>query len=149
MKIEKDRIYINGFLEPLQSELDKRYTLYPYKMIQINTKSESYHVGINGLEDGSVDNNKLDMLAQVDLFNNRISSGNITDLFSMLYHDLDKNITTYTHYLRIKTLHFCPDRLGLLDFKKSYQPLALQSISKKLYINIYEKNHRLINALSH
>ena len=131
MRIEPNRIYINGLLEPLQSELDKRYTLYPYRMMPINGLSQSYHVDIDGSEDRNAYNNKFNIFAQVDLFSNRISSGNITDLFSMLYHEIEDNITTYTHYSQIKTLHFCPDKLGLLDLNGGYHPLALQNISRK------------------
>ena len=149
MRIEKERIYINGFLEPLKSEYDKKFTMYQYRMMPINTISQSYHVDIDGLEDRVINNNKLDILAQVDLFNNRISSGNITDLFSMLYHEVEVNITTYTHYSQIKNLHFCPNELGLLDLQENYHPLALQNISRNLYIEIYEKQTNLLNILSH
>ena len=73
MKIESNRIYINGFLQPLESEIDKNYISYPYRMIPNHIKSELYRVDIDGLEDRFIDNNKLDILAQVDLFNNKIS----------------------------------------------------------------------------
>ena len=149
MKIESNRIYINGFLDPLESEIDKRYILYTCHMTPIYKKSESYHVDINGLEDRIIDNNKLDIFAQVDLFNNKISSRNITDLFSLLYYEVNENVTTYTHYSTIKTLNFCPDILGLLDLKESYTPLALQNISTKLCADIYQKNYRLLTILSH
>ncbi len=149
MKIESNRIYINGFLQPLESEIDKNYISYPYRMIPNHIKSELYRVDIDGLEDRVIDNNKLDILAQVDLFNNKISSGNITDLFSLLYHEVNENVTTYTHYSTIKTLNFCPNKLGLLDLKESYTPLALQNISTKLYVDIYEKQTNLLNILSH
>ena len=148
MKIESNRIYINGFLEPLESEHNKNFTSYPCRMIPNYKKSESYHVDINGLEDRDVDNNKLDILAQVDLFNNRISSANITDLFSLLYYEVNENVTTYTHYSTIKTLNFCPNKLGLLDLKESYTPLALQNISTELCADIYHKNSRLLTILS-
>ena len=149
MKIELNRIYINGFLQPLESEFDVRYISYPCRMIPNYKKSESYHVDIDGLEDRDVDNNKFDIFEQVDLFDNRISSGNITDLFSLLYYEVNENVTTYTHYSTIKTLNFCPDILGLLDLKESYIPLALQNISTKLCADIYQKNSRLLNILSH
>ena len=149
MKIESNRIYINGFLQPLESEIDKNYISYPYRMIPNHIKSELYRVDINGLEDRVIDNNKLDIFAQVDLFNNRISSANITDLFSLLYHEVNENVTTYTHYSTIKTLNFCPNKLGLLDLKESYTPLALHAISIKLYVDIYEKQTNLLNILSH
>ena len=149
MKIESNRIYINGFLQPLESEIDKNYISYAYRMIPNHIKSELYRVDIDGLEDRVIDNNKLDILAQVDLFNNKISSGNITDLFSLLYHEVNENVTTYTHYSTIKTLNFCPNKLGLLDLKESYTPLALQNISTKLYVDIYEKQTNLLNILSH
>ena len=149
MKIESNRIYINGFLQPLESENNKNYISYPYRMIPNHIQSELYHVDIDGLEDRVIDNNKLDILAQVDLFNNKISSGNITDLFSFLYYEPSNNITTYSHYSKIKTLNFCPDKLGLLDLRESYKPLALQNISTKLYINIKTKQTKLLNILSH
>ena len=149
MKIERGRIYINGFLEPLESDHDKNFTIYPYRMIPINTESESYHVNIDGIEDRGIDNNKLNILAKVDLFDNRKSSNNITDLFSFLYHEVEDNITTYTHYSIIRNLHFCPNELGLLDLNESYKPLALQNISTKLYINIKTKQTKLLNILSH
>lgn len=149
MKIELNRIYINGFLQPLESEFDKKFTSYIYRMIPNYKKSESYHVDIDGLEDRDVDNNKFDIFEQVDLFNNRISSGNITDLFSLLYYEVNENVTTYTHYSTIKTLNFCPNKLGLLDLEESYTPLALQNISTKLYTDIYQKNYRLLTILSH
>ena len=149
MKIENKRIYINGFLEPLKSDNDKRFTIYPYKMIPIYEASQSYHVDINGFEDKGIDNNKLDILAQVDLFNNTIYSNNITDLFSFLYYEVNENVTTYTHYSTIKTLNFCPNKLGLLDLKESYTPLALQNISTKLCADIYQKYTNLLNILSH
>ena len=148
MKIESNRIYINGFLQPLESEHNKNYILYHCRMIPNYRKSESYHVNIDGLEDRVIDNNKLDIFAQVDLFNNKISSRNITDLFSLLYYEVNENVTTYTHYSTIKTLNFCPNKLGLLDLKESYSPLALQNISTKLCADIYKKNHRLLNILS-
>ena len=148
MKMEKERIYINGLLETLKSEYDKKFTMYPYKMVPTNEASQSYHVDINGFEDRNINNNQSDMLAQVDLFDNIKSSGNITDLFSMLYYEVDDNITTYTHYSTIKTLHFCLDQLGLLDLQESYKPLALQNISTKLYVNIYQKYTNLLNILS-
>ena len=148
MKIVKERIYVNGLLEPLKSEHDKRFTMYPYRMMPIHELSESYHVDIDGSEDRTI-NNRLDMLAQVDLFNNRKSSGNITDLFSMLYYSAEDNMTTYTHYSRIKKLHFCPNELGLLELQESYKPLALQNISRKSYVDIYEKQTNLLNILSH
>ena len=148
MKIESNRIYINGFLQPLESEIDKRYILYPCRMVPNYIKLGSYSVNIDGLEDRGIDNNKLDILAQVDLFNNKISSGNITDLFSLLYYEAKENVTTYTHYSTIKTLNFCPDILGLLDLKESYTPLALQNISTKLCADIYQKNYRLLTILS-
>ena len=149
MKIESNRIYINGFLQPLESEHNKKFTSYPCRMIPNHIKSELYRVDIDGLEDRVIDNNKLDILAQVDLFNNKISSGNITDLFSLLYHEVNENVTTYTHYSTIKTLNFCPNKLGLLDLKESYTPLALQNISTKLYVDIYEKQTNLLNILSY
>ena len=149
MKIESNRIYINGFLEPLKSEYNKKFTSYLYRMIPNHIKSESYHVDIDGLEDRIIDNNEFDIFAQVDLFNNRISSGNITDLFSLLYYEVEENITTYTHYSTIRSFKFCPNELGLLDLNESYKPLALHSISIKLYLDIYQKNHRLLNILSH
>ena len=149
MKIESNRIYINGFLDPLESENNKNYISYAYRMIPNYKKSESYRVDINGLEDRGTDNNKFDILAKVDLFNNIISSANITDLFSLLYYEFKENVTTYTHYSTIKTLNFCPNKLGLLDLKESYTPLALQNISTKLCADIYKKNSRLLNILSH
>ena len=149
MEIEPARIYINGLLEPLQSEYDKKIPQsHPYKMMPINEASIPYHVNIDGIEDLNFNNNKFNIFAKVDLFSNRISSGNITDLFSMLYHEVEDNITTYTHYSTIKNLHFCPDKLGLLDLDESYKPLALQNISRKLYISIYEKQTNLLNILS-
>ena len=149
MKIESNRIYINGFLQPLESEIDKNYISYPYRMIPNHIKSELYRVDIDGLEDRVIDNNKLDVLAQVDLFDNRISSANITDLFSLLYYEVNENVTTYTHYSTIKTLNFCPNELGLLNLNENYTPLALQNISTKLYVDIYEKQTNLLNILSH
>ena len=149
MEIELNRIYINGLLEPLQSQFDKKFTSYPYKMIPIYKESESYHVNIDGLEDINIYNNKFNMLAKADLFDNKISSGNITDLFSMLYHEVENNITIYSHYSKTKTLNFCPDKLGLLYLKERYKPLALQNISTKLYINIKTKQTNLLNILSH
>ena len=149
MKIESNRIYINGFLDPLESEIDKIYIFYPCHMTPIYKKLRSYFVNIDGLEDRNKDDNKLDILAQVNSFNNRISSGNITDLFSLLYYEFNENVTTYTHYSTIKTLNFCPNKLGLLDLKESYTPLALQNISTKLYIEIYKKQTNLLNILSH
>ena len=149
MEIEPARIYINGLLEPLQSEYDKKIPQsHPYKMMPINEASIPYHVNIDGIEDLNFNNNKFNIFAKVDLFSNRISSGNITDLFSMLYHEVEDNITTYTHYSQIRTLHFCPNNLGLLDIQESYKPLALQNISRKLYINIYQKYTNLLNILS-
>lgn len=148
MKIESNRIYINGFLDPLESEIDKNYILYAYRMIPNHIKSELYHVDIDGLEDRGIDNNKLDIFAQVDLFDNKISSANITDLFSLLYYEVNENVTTYAHYSTIKTLNFCPNKLGLLDLKESYTPLALQNISTELCADIYHKNSRLLNILS-
>lgn len=149
MKIESNRIYINGFLQPLESVIDRRYILYPYRMVPNYIKLGSYSVNIDGLADRGIDNNKLDILAQVDLFNNKISSGNITDLFSLLYYEVKENVTTYTHYSTTKTLNFCPNKLGLLDLKESYTPLALQNISTKLCADIYQKNYRLLTILSH
>ena len=149
MKIESNRIYINGFLQPLESEHNKNYILYQYRMIPNYKKSESYRVDIDGSEDRVIDNNKFDIFEQVDLFNNRISSANITDLFSLLYYEVNENVTTYTHYSTIKTLNFCPNKLGLLDLKESYIPLALHSISRKSYVDIYEKQTNLLNILSH
>ena len=149
MKIESNRIYINGFLQPLEAEHNKNFILYPCYMTPIYKKLGSYSVSIDGLEDRVVNNNKLDIFAQVDLFNNKISSGNITDLFSLLYYEVKENVTTYTHYSTIKTLNFCPDILGLLDLKESYTPLALQNISTKLCADIYQKNYRLLTILSH
>lgn len=149
MKIKSNRIYINGFLDPLESENNKNYILYPCNMNPIYKKLGSYSVNIDGLEDRVVDNNKLDILAQVDLFDNKRSSGNITDLFSLLYYEVNENVTTYTHYSTIKTLNFCPNKLGLLDLKESYTPLALQNISTKLCADIYQKNSRLLTILSH
>ena len=149
MKMEKGRVYINGLLEPLKSEYDKKFTMYPYKMVPTNEASVSYHVDINGFEDRNINNNQSDMLAQVDLFDNIKSSGNITDLFSMLYHGVEENITTYTHYSIIRNFNFCPNELGLLDLNESYKPLALQNISKNLYIEIYKKQTNLLNILSH
>ena len=132
MKIESNRIYINGFLDPLESEINRIYTFYPFRMTPIYKKLGSYFVNIDGSEGRSNDDNKLDIFAQVNLFNNRISSGNITDLFSLLYYEVEENVTTYTHYSTIKTLNFCPDRLGLLDLKESYTPLALQKHFNKI-----------------
>ena len=149
MKMENKRIYINGFLEPLESEHNKNYMSYPYRMIPNHIKLKLYRVAIDGVEARFIDNNKLDILAQVDLFNNTIYSNNITDLFSLLYYEVNENVTTYTHYSTIKTLNFCPNKLGLLDLKESYTPLALQNISTKLYINIKTKQTKLLNILSH
>ena len=132
----------------MQSEYDKKFTIYPYKMVPTNEASQSYHVDINGLEDRNINNNQSDMFTKVDLFDNIKSSGNITDLFSMLYHEVDDNVTTYAHYSTIKTLNFCPNKLGLLDLKESYTPLALQNISTEVYIDIYQKNYRLLTILS-
>lgn len=149
MKMEKERVYINGLLEPLKSEYDTKFTMYPYRMIPNSEILGSYHVDINGLEDRNINDNQSDMLAKVDLFNNKISSNNITDLFSFLDYEVEYNITTYTHYSKIKNLKYCPDILGLLDLKERYTPLALQNISTKLYIDIYEKYTNLLNILSH
>lgn len=148
MKIESNRIYINGFLDPLESENDKRCIFYPCHMMSIYKKLRSYYVDIDGLEDRGKDDNKLDIFAQVDLFNNRISSANITDLFSLLYYEVNENVTTYAHYSTIKTLNFCPNKLGLLDLKESYSPPALQNISTELCSDIYYKNSRLLTILS-
>ena len=149
MEIEPARIYINGLLEPLQSEYDKKIPQsHPYKMMPINEASIPYHVNIDGIDDLNFNNNKFNIFAKVDLFSNRISSGNITDLFSLLYYEFNENVTTYTHYSTIKTLNFCPNKLGLLDLKESYSPLALQNIPESLYINIYQKNYRLLTILS-
>ena len=149
MKIESNRIYINGFLQPLESEHNKNYMSYPYRMIPNHIKLKLYRVAIDGVEARFIDNNKLDILAQVDLFNNTIYSNNITDLFSFLYYEVKENVTTYTHYSTIKTLNFCPNKLGLLDLKESYTPLALQNISTKLCADIYQKYTNLLNILSH
>ena len=149
MKIESNRIYINGFLQPLEAEHNKNFTSYPCRMIPNHIKSESYHVDIDGLEDRDVDNNKFDILAQVDLFDNKISSANITDLFSLLYYEVEDNITTYTHYSKIRNFDFCPNELGLLNLNENYNPLALHAISIKLYVDIYEKQTNLLNILSH
>ena len=149
MKMEKGRVYINGLLEPLKSEYDKKFTMYPYRMVPNSEILGSYHVDINGFEDRGIDNNKFDIIAKVDLFNNAIYSNNITDLFSFLYYEVDDNVITYAHYSTIKNLKYCPDNLGLLDLGERYKPLALQKISTKLYIDIYEKYTNLLNILSH
>ena len=149
MKMELNRIYINGLLEPLKSEYDKRYAIYSYRMVSIHETLQSYHVDINGFEDIGIDNNKLDILALVDLFDNSNCSNNITDLFSFLDYEPSDNVTTYIHYSKIKNLKYCPDILGLLDLRERYTPLALQNISTKLYIDIYEKYTNLLNILSH
>ena len=148
MKIENNKIYINGFLEPLKSEHDTIFRMYPHKMMPIHVISQSYHVNTDGLEDINFNNDKLDILAQVDLFDNSSCLTNITDLFSFLDYEPSDNVTTYTHYSRIKNLPYCPDQLGLLDLRESYKPLALHSISRKLYASIYEKYTNLLNILS-
>ena len=149
MKIESNIIYINGFLQPLESEQNKNYISYPYRMIPNHIKLKLYSVAIDGVEARFIDNNKLDILAQVDLFNNTIYSNNITDLFSFLDYNIEDNITTYTHYSTIKNLKYCPDNLGLLYLGERYSPLALHAISIKLYVDIYEKQTNLLNILSH
>ena len=118
-------------------------------MIPNHIKLKLYRVAIDGVEARFIDKNKLDILAQVDLFNNTIYSNNITDLFSFLYYEVKENVTTYTHYSTIKTLNFCPNKLGFLDLKESYTPLALQNISTKLCADIYQKYTNLLNILSH
>ena len=152
MKIKTNSIYINVLLEPLKSEYDTKFTMYPYKMMPIYKESKPYHVdinGTNGLKSRGARTNKLDIFAQVDLFDNSNCSNNITDLFSFLDYEPSDNVTTYTHYSRIKNLPYCPDQLGLLDLQESYKPLALQNISTKLYVSIYEKYTNLLNILSH
>lgn len=139
MKIEKGRIYINGLLEPLKSKNNKKITMYPYMMIPIYKESESYYVDINGLEDRGTYNNELDIFAQVDLFNNKISSNNITDLFSFLDYEVEYNITTYTHYSTIKNFQYCTDKLGLLDLRESYKTSGSEKHFNKFIRNYIRK----------
>ena len=65
MKIESNRIYINGFLQPLESEHNKNYISYAYGMIPNHIKSESYRVDIDGLEDRVIDNNELENIMSI------------------------------------------------------------------------------------
>lgn len=91
--------------------------------------------------------NKNNMLQEVYQFDNSCNSYNITDLFSLIYHNSYHNETIYTNGPKRLGVLYYPNKTGILNLLKSKNHLALNNISLFDYCNIERKQNRLYEEL--
>lgn len=154
IQIKKETAYIDGYLTPYVESINRNETTTKFidRIIMIRFNSaHSRKVYNNGtiFNVPYANDIKNNMLQKVDQFDNSCNSYNITDLFSLIYHNSDNNETTYINGSKRLELKFSPNKTGILNLSIGRNPLALNSISLLDYMSIDRKQNRLYEALKH
>lgn len=151
IQIKKETAYIDGYLTPYIESINTSTTaIFMDRSVMTRFNSTySRTVYNNGtIRKASYANNiKKNMLQEVDQFDNSCNSYNITDLFSLIYHNSDHNETIYTNGPKRLGVLYCPNKTGILHLLKSKNTLALNNISLFDYFNIERKQSRLYEEL--
>ena len=151
IQIKKETVYIDGYLTPYIESINTSTTaIFMDRSVMTRFNSTySRTVYNNGtIRKASYANNiKKNMLQEIDQFDNSCSSYNITDLFSLIYHNSDHNETIYTNGPKRLGVLYCPNKTGILNLLKSKNTLALNNISLFDYFNIERKQSRLYEEL--
>ena len=151
IKIKKETAYIDGYLTPYIESINTSTTaIFMDRSVMTRFNSTySRTVYNNGtIRKASYANNiKKNMLQEIDQFDNSCNSYNITDLFSLIYHNSDHNETIYTNGPKRLGVLYCPNKTGILHLLKSKNTLALNNISLFDYFNIERKQSRLYEEL--
>ena len=147
IQIKKETAYIDGYLTPYVESINTN-TIDGRIMIRFNsTYSRTVYNNGRIRKENITNDIKNNMMQEVDQFDNSCNSYNITDLFSLIYHNSDHNETIYTNGPKRLGVLFCPNKTGILHLLKSQNPLALNNISLLDYCNIERKQNRLYEAL--
>ena len=154
IQIKKETAYIDGYLTPYIKRINTNAatTLIGDRSVMIRFNSTySRTVYNNGTisKENYVNKIKKNMLQEVDQFDNSCNSYNITDLFSLIYHNSDHNETIYTNGPKRLGILYCPNKTRILNLLKSKNTLALNNISLFDYFNIERKQNRLYEKLKH
>lgn len=153
IQIKKETVYIDGYLTPYIESINTSTTaIFMDRSVMTRFNSTySRTVYNNGtIRKANYANiNKNNMLQEVDQFDNSCNSYNITDLFSLIYHNSDHNETIYTNGPKRLGVLYCPNKTGILNLLKSKNTLALNNISLFDYCNIERKQNRLYEELKH
>ena len=153
IQIKKETAYIDGYLTPyIESINTSTTTIFMDRNVMTRFNSTySRTVYNNGtIRKANYANNiKKNMLQEVDQFDNSCDSYNITDLFSLIYHNSDHNETIYTNGPKRLGVLYCPNKTGILHLVTSKNPLALNNISFLDYFDINRKQNKLYEALKH
>ena len=152
IQIKKETAYIDGYLTPYVERVNINETTTKFIDRRIMIRFNSAHsrkVYNNGtiFHVPYANDIKNNMLQEVDQFDNSCNSYNITDLFSLIYHNSDHNETIYTNGPKRLGVLYCPNKTGILNLLKSKNPLALNNISLFDYCNIERKQNRLYEEL--
>ena len=151
IQVKKETAYIDGYLTPYIESINTSTTaIFMDRSVMTRFNSTySRTVYNNGtIRKASYANNiKKNMLQEVDQFDNSCNSYNITDLFSLIYHNSDHNETIYTNGPKRLGVLYCPNKTGILNLLKSKNTLALNNISLFDYFNIERKQSRLYEEL--
>lgn len=151
IQIKKETVYIDGYLTPYIESINTSTTaIFMDRSVMTRFNSTySRTVYNNGtIRKASYANNiKKNMLQEIDQFDNSCNSYNITDLFSLIYHNSDHNETIYTNGPKRLGVLYCPNKTGILNLLKSKNTLALNNISLFDYFNIERKQSRLYEEL--
>lgn len=151
IQIKKETVYIDGYLTPYTESINTSTTaIFMDRSVMTRFNSTySRTVYNNGtIRKANYANNiKKNMLQEVDQFDNSCNSYNITDLFSLIYHNSDHNETIYTNGPKRLGVLYCPNKTGILNLLKSKNTLALNNISLFDYFNIERKQSRLYEEL--
>lgn len=153
IQIKKETAYIDGYLTPYIESINTSTTaIFMDRSVMTRFNSTySRTVYNNGTirKANYVNNIKKNMLQEIDQFDNSWSSYNITDLFSLIYHNSVNNETTYTNGPKRLELKFCPNKVGILHLITSKNTLTLNKISLFDYFDIDRKQNKLYEALKH
>ena len=151
IQIKKETVYIDGYLTPYTESINTSTTaIFMDRSVMTRFNSTySRTVYNNGtIRKANYANNiKKNMLQEIDQFDNSCNSYNITDLFSLIYHNSDHNETIYTNGPKRLGVLYCPNKTGILNLLKSKNTLALNNISLFDYFNIERKQSRLYEEL--
>lgn len=151
IQIKKETVYIDGYLTPYIESINTSTTaIFMDRSVMTRFNSTySRTVYNNGtIRKASYANNiKKNMLQEIDQFDNSCNSYNITDLFSLIYHNSYHNETIYTNGPKRLGVLYCPNKTGILNLLKSKNTLALNNISLFDYFNIERKQSRLYEEL--
>ena len=153
IQIKKETAYIDGYLTPYIESINTNTTTI-FMDISVMIRFNSAHsrkVYNNGtiFHVPYTNDIKNNMLQKVDQFDNSRNSYNITDLFSLIYHNSDHNETTYINGPKRLGVLSCPNKTGILNLLKGKSTLALNNISLFDYMSIGRKQNRLYEALKH